>query len=31
MISVYQTNMSELERIKLELSKCNDEITILNV
>jgi hypothetical protein len=31
MISIYQTNMGELERIKLELSKCKSENVILNV
>jgi hypothetical protein len=31
MISVYQTNMDEFERIKLELSKYNGENNILKV
>jgi hypothetical protein len=30
-INIYQTNMGELKRMKLELSKCKDENPILNV
>jgi hypothetical protein len=30
-INIYQTNISELKRMKLELSKCKDENPILNV
>jgi hypothetical protein len=31
MVSAYQTNMGELERTKLELSKCKSKNIILNV